>query len=158
MAVKVTSKIIKDLDPNLIDKLRKRFGASSTPTVNVGFPATGEQHKDSEMNVASVADVHEFGSETVPERSFLRVAIRRNRQKYLQMNRINLAKVARGDMDVKQALGMLGEEAKGDVQMEITNGEFAPLAPTTVKAKGSSEPLVDSGQMKQSVAWEYGDE
>ena len=57
----------------------------------------------------------------------------------------------------EQALGQLGEMTKGDVQTEIRSGDFAPLKPATIKRKGSSRPLIDTGQMVQSIAWELGD-
>ena len=105
-----------------------------------------------------IAAVHEFGSPShgIPERPFLRVAVQRNRQKYVRLNRINLVKMLRGQATVDQALGQLGEMAKGDVQTEIRSGVFAPLKPATIKRKGSSRPLIDTDQMEQSVAWELG--
>ena len=31
-----------------------------------------------------------------------------------------------------------------------------PNSPTTIKLKGSDQPLVDSGRMKQSITWRIG--
>ncbi len=125
--------------------------------VNVGVPE-GKREEDG-TPVAMIAAVHEFGSPSqgIPERPFLRVAVQRNRQKYVRLNRINLVKMLRGQATVDQALGQLGEMAKGDVQTEIRSGDFAPLKPATIKRKGSSRPLIDTGQMVQSIAWELGD-
>lgn len=155
---RATSKVIKDFDPKKIEELKRRF--AGPVTVNVGFPEGGDVHEGSAMNVASIALVHEFGSESrnIPERSFLRAGIRRNAAAYLRLNKTTLRKVLAGEMTMRDALGLLGEKAKSDVQMEITNGEFAPLSDSTINAKGSSKPLIDSGQMRQSVAWEYGDD
>lgn len=93
----------------------------------------------------------------IPERPFLRVAIRKNKQAYIRLNKINLVKVMRGQMSIEQALGQLGVMAKGDVQTEIRSGNFTPLAPATIKRKGSSRPLIDTGQLVQSIQWELGD-
>lgn len=156
---KSTTRIIKDFNPAAVEEIRRRLmGMGKSPTVNVGFPASAGQHDEAEMNVASLAAVHEFGAGNVPERSFLRVAIRNNREKYVLLNRQNLALIVRGQMGIDQALGQLGELAKSDVQMEITEGDFAPLSAATINRKGSSKPLIDSGQMRQSVAWEYGND
>lgn len=153
----VNARIIKDFDPRKLDDLLKRLGGPAT--VNVGFPATGEQHRESEgMSVAEVAAVHEFGSLNMPERSFLRAGIRKNLKAYHQLNKKTLRQVLLGRMTLVHALGLLGEQAKSDVQTEITDGDFAPLSEATIKRKGSSKPLIDSGQMRQSVAWEYGDD
>lgn len=163
---KVTSKVIKDSDASVFERLRRRI-AGDTQTVNVGFPATGELVEGEEIRLAHLAAVHEFGTLIhhpngaeipIPERSFLRAGIRRNKEKYKRLNRANLLKVLKGELTLEQALGQLGEVAKGDVQVEITDGSFAPLKPATIKRKGSSKPLIDSGQLRQGVQWEYGDD
>ena len=152
----VSVKVLKDIDPKALDRLRQRL-VDAGKVVNVGVPA-GPKEKDG-TPVAMIAAVHEFGSPSqgIPERPFLRVAVQRNRQKYVRLNRINLVKMLRGQATVDQALGQLGEMAKGDVQTEIRSGDFAPLKPATIKRKGSSRPLIDTGQMVQSIAWELGD-
>lgn len=152
----VSVKVLKDIDPKSLDRLRQRLVGDSR-VVNVGVPE-GKREEDG-TPVAMIAAVHEFGSPSqgIPERPFLRVAIQRNRQKYVRLNRINLVKMLRGQATVDQALGRLGEMAKGDVQTEIRSGVFTPLKEATKKRKGSSRPLIDTGQMVQSIAWELGD-
>lgn len=152
----VSVKVLKDIDPKALDRLRQRL-VGDNRVVNVGVPE-GKREEDG-TPVAMIAAVHEFGSPSqgIPERPFLRVAVQRNRQKYGRLNRINLVKMLRGQATVEQALGQLGEMAKGDVQTEIRSGDFAPLKPATIKRKGSSRPLIDTGQMVQSIAWELGD-
>lgn len=156
MTARVTKRIIKDIDPRALDKLKQRLIADNR-VVNVGVPE-GKREEDG-TPVAMVAAVHEFGSpaQGIPERPFLRVAVHRNRQKYVRLNRINLVKMLRGQIGADQALGQLGEMAKGDVQTEIRTGDFTPLKEATIKRKGSSKPLIDTGQMVQSIAWELGE-
>ncbi len=152
----VSVKVLKDIDPKALDRLRQRL-VGDNRVVNVGVPE-GKREEDG-TPVAMIAAVHEFGSPSqgIPERPFLRVAVQRNRQKYVRLNRINLVKILRGQATVDQALGQLGEMAKGDVQTEIRSGVFTPLKEATKKRKGSSRPLIDTGQMVQSIAWELGD-
>jgi len=45
----------------------------------------------------------------------------------------------------------MGVVVKGIVQQEIVEGDFAPNAPSTVRSKGSGQPLIDTGHMRQSV-------
>lgn len=156
MTVRVTKRILKDIDPKAIDRLKKRL-IDAGKVVNVGVP-DGKREEDG-TPVAMIAAVHEYGSpaQGIPERSFLRTAIQRNRKTYARLNKINLVKMLRGHMDAETALGQLGEMAKGDVQFEIRSGDFVPLKPATIKRKGSSKPLIDTGQMVQSISWELGD-
>jgi hypothetical protein len=59
-----------------------------------------------------------------------------------------------GKIDERKAMGLLGAWASGAIKATISqSGDFAPLAPSTVKAKGSSRPLIDSGQLNQSITW-----
>ena len=151
----VSVKVLKDIDPKALDRLRQRL-VGDNRVVNVGVPE-GKREEDG-TPVAMIAAVHEFGSPSqgIPERPFLRVAVQRNRQKYVRLNRINLVKMLRGQMGMEQALGQLGKMAKGDVQTEIRSGDFTPLKAATIKRKGSSRPLIDTGQMVQSIQWELG--
>ena len=63
-----------------------------------------------------------------------------------QMN----ANLAHG-MSAQQALNRYGVIVKGLIQQEIVDGGFAPNAPSTIRSKGSEQPLIDTGHMRQSV-------
>jgi phage gpG-like protein len=149
----VRVKIIKDINGKAFDELRARLKAEHSK-INVGVP--GSQKETDGTPVALIAAVHEFGSpaQGIPERPFLRTTIQENRGKYVQLNRRNLVAVLNGKMTVEQALGQLGEVAKGDVQLHIASGTFAPLKAATIKRKGSMSPLIDTGQLRQSITWE----
>ncbi|EFA29062.1 conserved hypothetical protein, partial [Haemophilus influenzae HK1212] len=40
---------------------------------------------------------------------------------------------------------------QGDVQLNIARGNWVANAKSTIKQKGSSKPLIDTGKMRQSV-------
>lgn len=177
---RVSMKILKDIDQGAFDELRRRINAGKH-VVRVGVPSGATEADGTALTL--VAAVHEFGAPSVgiPERPFLRAAIERNRLNYVRLNRINLVKMLRGQTTVEDALGRLGEMAKGDVQTEIRNGDFVALKPATIaarrRARGDSynnaiqrsvaqkqndggeagpidRPLIDTGQLRQSIAWE----
>lgn len=57
-------------------------------------------------------------------------------------------------IDLRQALGMLGAWAAGAVKATITQGKIVPPnRPSTIARKGSSKPLVDTGQFVNSISW-----
>lgn len=135
--------------------------------VKVGILGTSGVHKSTlddarspePMTVASIAAVHEFGAPKarIPERSFLRAAIDESRE-LLERTAKNVAgSVARGTLTANQAAARLGLVAQARVQRKIVDGPFVPNAPFTVRQKGSSRPLIDSGQMRQSVTYEVVD-
>mgnify|MGYP001381330246 CR=1 FL=1 len=152
----VTTKLIKDADLRVFDELKRRLIGERV--VKVGFPR-GKFEVDG-TPVAQVAAIHEFGSpeRRIPERSFLRSAIRERQAEIIRLNKVSLVKIIRGQLTSEQALNQLGEMAKGSVQQKIRGGDFAPLRPSTVKRKGSSKPLIDTGQMVQSVSYVVGED
>lgn len=152
----VSVKVLKDIDPKALDRLRQRL-VDAGKVVNVGVPA-GPKEKDG-TPVAMIAAVHEFGSPSqgIPERPFLRVSIEANKPKYAKISASGLRQILRGKSSTDAVLAAMGEAAVGDVKQRIRSGDFAPLKPATIKRKGSSRPLIDTGQMEQSIAWELGD-
>ncbi len=58
---------------------------------------------------------------------------------------------------VPAALAQLGSAMQGDIQNTISSGHFRRLHPFTVRRKKSSRPLVDTGQLRQSVSFKVVD-
>jgi len=152
--------ILNDIDMRVFDRMRQRLVQFSR--VNVGFPGPSpakrqrDEPDSTTETVASIAAKHEFGSpaEHIPERPFLRVAVRDNVPKYKGVMRAILVEVLHETRTMENGLEYLGVVAVGDVKQKIRIGPFTPNAPATVYAKGSSRPLIDTGQMIQSVNYE----
>jgi phage gpG-like protein len=108
-----------------------------------------------DVSLATIAAVHEFGSpeHNIPERSFLRGGIRRAAPKLNAVNIDSLRKVLLAKMSIEQAIEKLGMVAAGEVKREFIVGDFVPNKPATIKRKGSSRPLVDTGQLRQSITF-----
>jgi hypothetical protein len=117
--------------------------------VKVGFPA-GKVDGD----IVSRAIWNHFGtSRGIPSRPFLLNAMRKNRAKYLSAMKSAAKKILRGEEGTEMTLRRLGILAQGDVQSEITDLRSPPNAPSTIKKKGSSNPLIDTGEMRQAVTY-----
>ena len=56
-----------------------------------------------------------------------------------------------GMINAEQAIAMLGEWATGEIKKFIIHLQNPPNAPSTIKAKGSSSPLIDTGTMVGST-------
>jgi len=116
--------------------------------VEVGFP--GEKV---EGGIIERAIYNEFGTERIPERPFFRNAVRQNRTKYREGMKIAARKLLAGQETLRGALSKLGIMAQGDIQEEITNLRDPPNTESTIERKGSSNPLIDTGEMRQAVTW-----
>lgn len=110
------------------------------------------------MSTGAIAAVHEFGATIsrdirIPERSWLRGWFDGN----LDANRTTLKNLARrivlGKLTEEQALELAGTKFKGDIQARIARGVPPPNAPSTIARKGSSVPLIDTGQLRAAVTY-----
>ena len=129
--------------------------------VVVGF-VEGENHDGSDLSVAEVAAIHEFGAEveaadgsvvTIPARSMLRGTFEENRAENVRKLRVLAQATVEGRISVDQALKVFGVDMQGQVVKRINAGITPPNAESTIQRKGSSKPLIDTGQMVQSVTY-----
>lgn len=105
-----------------------------------------------------LGSIHEYGTSTVPARPFLGPPFRERRAEYIKL----LAKAfARSVLDAspesfRRTLALLGQKITADTKAGIVSGGGIPppLSPKTVKAKGSSRPLVDTGQLLRAITYE----
>lgn len=90
----------------------------------------------------------------IPPRPFILQTIRNHRRKYLEALKTSASKLVRGETTLLTVMNKLGVQVQGDIQAEIDSGNFVPNSPTTVEMKGSSRPLIDTGEMRQKVTWQ----
>lgn len=100
-----------------------------------------------DKDVAEYALYNEFGTEKIPQRSFLRSTLAENRQNIVA----NFAFNFRQTGNAKAAAALTSTYIENLIKAKIASGNFAPNAPATVKKKGSKTPLIDSGRMLNSV-------
>lgn len=139
----------KDLGWNKILRNMRNVNAKS---VKVGIQS-GDKTIDGKEDLAYIASLHEFGSPggKIPERSFIRTAIDKNERKINTFTDKLALKILNGSVNVRGALDLIGLEVTGIIQKQIADGEYVPLAPATIKRKKSNKPLIDTGNMYQSI-------
>lgn len=105
------------------------------------------------MTLGEIAQVNEFGSRDgrIPARPFMRNTWDALKPELRALQRRTLERIAAGTMGVEQGLGLIGEWFAGAVKKTITAGVPPPNAPRTIALKGSSKPLIDTGQLRQSI-------
>lgn len=100
-----------------------------------------------------VASANEFGTSDgrVPERSFLRSTVDEERDRFTEILTRGIGQVIDGKKTPQEVLDKLGLDAVARVQRKIDNLKEPPNAASTIRKKKSSNPLVDTGQLKQSI-------
>ncbi|WP_303690917.1 hypothetical protein [Megamonas hypermegale] len=143
------SVVDKDLGWKKILRNMRKIDAKA---VKIGIQ-DGDKTFDGKESLAYVASLHEFGSPggKIPERSFIRTAIDKNERKINNLSDRLALKILDGSVTVRGALDLIGLSVTGMIQEQITDGDYVPLSPATIKKKGSDKPLIDTGHMWQSV-------
>lgn len=147
----------------VLERMIRAF-KKQNPKVLVGFPSGSS----SQSNIMK-AIYNEFGTKgsgkgfstprgggfggPIPERPFMRNAMRANHGKYRAAMKESALPILLGQTSPVAVLSKLGIMAAVDIQEEITSLSSPPNSPTTIRLKGSSNPLVDTGEMRGAVTW-----
>ena len=146
-----------------LKQLRANVAALKNNHVKVGFVSGSEVGKPeregsgrepwSEISeVARVAIWNEFGTKTIPARPFFLNALAMSRGKLKTFKTKIAGLVMNGKITSVVAFENLGLFMKAEIQMSIRRMTSPANAESTKAAKGSSHPLIDTGQMINSVS------
>lgn len=138
--------------------LEVRIREMGKKKVVVGVSAATNGVRDDGLSNATIAAAHEFGVPGhIPERSFLRSTLNENKDKATKLLIRELkGDISQGDFSGR-AFAIVGENLSGEVKRKIQSGIEPALDPETVRRKGSSKPLIDTGNLLQSITYEVRD-
>jgi hypothetical protein len=134
----------------LIDLLAKKKKGYTT----VGFHRDKNQKEEDGALIVDVALANEFGTQKIPARPFISTYFEENKESLATTAKKLYSDVLLGELDAKVALSFLGQLATTGIQKKIDEIVTPPNSPKTIKAKGSSKPLIDTGEMRRSVSHE----
>lgn len=90
----------------------------------------------------------------IPERSYIRSTIDENEKKYLDDIAKKLSvQIIDGNIDKYTALTIMGQKIESDIKSKIISLQSPANAPSTIRKKGSSNPLVDTGLLGGSIRY-----
>ena len=149
------------------DAIKQRVGAlrGSGAVVNVGVQGAqaAANHQGGRLTVAQLATIHEFGKVihqprmrrtiVIPERSFLRATVDLYRDAIARRQVLLSQGYILGKFDLKPAMELLGQYVVGLIKQRIANGIPPANSPYTIANKGSSKPLIDTGQLRNSITY-----
>ncbi len=138
--------------------------------VKVGFQE-GQKYPDG-TSVTDVAAWNELGTVNMPSRPFMRDSVDENKEKIVAFMQAQVVDIIKNRKTAEQAFKEIGVFQKGLVQETIVNGNFEPNKgitvnggwmknkqsgkPFYVKGKHSTIPLIDTGEMRDSVNFVVG--
>jgi len=152
--------VVKDTDLGFNEILRQTEKFAQT-SILIGFQegsttktaVKGHREKEGGKSMPEIAFENEFGTKKIPQRSFMRTSFDENIVKIEKFIINQYKKVQDGKIDSDQASGLIGVFMVNSIKRKIRAIKTPPNSPTTIKLKGSSKPLIDFGQMIQSVTY-----
>ncbi|MDR2484262.1 MAG: hypothetical protein LBD55_02570 [Treponema sp.] len=147
----------RDTDKGLAE-IRLQIEAFSHLGIKAGI-VEGSGSQDG-VAIAQYAAWNEYGVPgkkklwAIPPRPFIRGWVENNSEQIKATQERLFKRVSAGKMDAETAIKRLGEFARSGIKRYIREGNFTPNADTTIERKGSSQPLIDTGAMRNSVSYE----
>jgi len=163
---------MKITDNNRVPQLVHDLNTIRKAKLEVGVFGKDDSH------ILMIARVHEFGVQidvtdamrgylaaigyplkketdqiNIPERSFIRTTFDEQEKAWVDFAQKRLEKVVAGRMKARSMLDQIGAKMASDIQETIVEIKDPKNAGMTVERKGSSNPLVDSGRLMQSITW-----
>ena len=146
------SGILKDIDKGW-SRIVKELKEINKSVVKVGILESAGNTTDGKMRMAKLGSIQEYGlpQKKIPPRPFMRQAYERCKEKIIQLLKSEKSKIILGKSNVKKSLDVVGTYFQQEIQREFTAGNFVPNKPETIRRKGSSQPLIDTGRLKGSI-------
>ncbi|MEK5070508.1 hypothetical protein [Sporosarcina sp. FSL K6-1508] len=128
--------------PELMRTLRRMKGKDIQVGVHEG---------DSEMSM--IAAVHEYGEPklNIPERSFIRSGFDEHVDKVQEKIVELMPAVIHNNVDPDVFLDAIGMEFASLIKKKLIDLQDPPNSEKTIKIKGSSNPLIDTGRLRDSI-------
>lgn len=118
----------------------------------------GNTVTDQSLTVVDVATFNEFGTETSPARPVFRNTVDERGAEFRKMIDGLFDLIIAGKMTVEKALNTIGVKLQAAFREKLTKGPWEPNTQATIDRKGSSRPLIDTGQYRQSINYEVVDD
>lgn len=150
--------VVKDIDLGF-DEIQKQVALLDGSYVLVGFQegtktnlqTKGQRKKKAGFSMAEIAAANEFGTKSIPARPFMATSFDENRAKINKAIQGEYAKILDGKSTTERSLGLIGLLGAKFIVQKIRAITTPPNSPRTIAIKKSSKPLIDFGQMVQSV-------
>lgn len=157
------------------DAMLRQLGQLKRSVVTVGVHENAKPQTDEDgkkvMAMPMLAAIHEFGTDKIPERPFLRSTFTAKSRDWQQQFGKQIANIAEAKQTAGGALIFTGVVMSADCKKTILAGIAPALHAITIAKRmkkgahgggvtslgGSTTPLIDSGQLLASITFEVGD-
>lgn len=175
--------MIEDKDKGFKAFMEEMKKAKEKPAVKIGVLASSNEKVESGIDLVGYASANEFGTNRIPERSFMRATIDESGPQINRLINFLGQKIAEGKLLLTDALPIVGEFVETKIKKKIGSNLPPPNAESTIlrklsKSKGKKgnaekvryvkaghgalatgmpKTLIDTGRLRQSIAWQIVD-
>jgi hypothetical protein len=133
--------------------LQKRLNEFKKLAIKVGIQTNAGINKGSKIVDYAVAN--EFGVPGhIPERSFIRSTADARKNWVAEIDKAYIAIIDKNERPIA-AISKIGIIARDDIKQTITDGVEPQNSPETIKKKGSSHTLIDTGVLRNSIHYVF---
>lgn len=138
-------------------RLIQNLERGSHGQISIGVHGTEASfpRQDGGLTVGELAEIHEFGLGHVPPRSWLGGWFDEREDSFPQVIRIQLSEKLKARQPLEVAFKTCAVLFQASIQQRFTDGIPPELADETIRRKGSSTPLIDTGVLRSSVLGKY---
>lgn len=90
---------------------------------------------------------------SIPARPFLHPGVENSAPLFTKLAELMIPKVLTGEFAMRTLLEQMGNMAESSVKQAITDLKDPPNARSTIAKKGSDNPLIDTGNLRQSIRY-----
>jgi hypothetical protein len=144
----------KDMGKKRINAILKQL---SKMKAHVGVPGGATPPVDANgkplgISMAELAYIHEKGAPAnkIPSRPFMHQTKRRVEKKFVRLLSNGYKRAVKG-ANAEGILRMIGVAYEGEMKKSFVAEVFVENSKATIKRKGSSRPLIDTGALRQSI-------
>lgn len=132
-------------------KIRDQIKSMDGKAVTAGLHEEDAGNRD--PNAVMRGYFNEFGTDTAPARPFIRTTHDTQKLKWVRQMQSDLGRVMDQQMTGQQMLESVGAMAADDIRQAVTDWDTPPNAPSTIQRKGFDDPLVETGEMRDAIAY-----
>ena len=137
-------------------RMRGEIATLAKLTLKVGVvgPGASELEEGSSMTLAELMLIHEYGTPTIPARAPIAKTMIARRRDIAELQVRMCKRILAGTLTARRGLELMGVQIVAWIKETIVAGLEPANAPSTIAAKKSSKPLVDHGQLLNSIHYE----
>ncbi len=133
--------------------LSKILDSLDAPMITVGIHEDAADPPEGEINMATLGAIQDLGNDRIPARPWLQPGLEVGAEDYTKIMEDAVAQAVEDGSGMDQAMNQVGLLAVGNVQQFMTELKSPANAESTIKRKGSANPLIDEGLMRSSVTY-----